>query len=522
MELLNVCIYLRKSRADREAEARGEGETLARHERLLLDLAKKRGYNVGAIYKEIVSGETISARPVMQQLLREVESGMWDGVLVVEVERLARGDTIDQGVVARSFQYSNTLIITPLKTYDPNNEYDEEYFEFGLFMSRREYKTIRRRLTAGRESSAKEGKYCGSKPPYGYSRVKLVGEKGWTLQPVPDQAEIVKLIFNLYVHGVSGERIGMAKICRKLNDSGIKTMDGGLWTISRVQAILRNPVYEGMIRWNSRKAVKHIKDGQITISRPFAQDYILVKGRHPAIVSRELFQQAQDIVNKNPARPLNSLHVLRNPLAGIVRCGKCGHVMTRKSPNGRQGDLIRCPYSSCSNISSKLPLVEKALLDGIQELVDGYRLNNSVSDQEYSLSISEREKMIQGKLKEIDILKKRKQRQYDLLEQGIYSTEEFLERSRATAAELSACDAVILSLKQEIEHEQELQFQRSSFIPKCEDLLANYWTWDTSTKNRFLRELIEKAVYTKNTKNTWKNGDDVSFTLDIYPKIQQK
>lgn len=337
MELLNVCIYLRKSRADREAEARGEGETLARHERILLDLAKKRGYNVGAIYKEIVSGETISARPVMQQLLREVESGMWDGVLVVEVERLARGDTIDQGVVARSFQYSNTLIITPLKTYDPNNEYDEEYFEFGLFMSRREYKT-----------------------------------------------------------------------------------------------------------------------------------------------------------------------------------------MTRKSPNGRQGDLIRCPYSSCSNISSKLPLVEKALLDGIQELVDGYRLNNSVSDQEYSLSISEREKMIQGKLKEIDILKKRKQRQYDLLEQGIYSTEEFLERSRATAAELSACDAVILSLKQEIEHEQELQFQRSSFIPKCEDLLANYWTWDTSTKNRFLRELIEKAVYTKNAKNTWKNGDDISFTLDIYPKIQQK
>ena len=95
MNLENVCLYLRKSRADREAEARGEGETLARHERILLDLAKSRGYNVGAIYKEIVSGETISARPVMQQVLHEVEAGMWDGVLVVEVERLARGDTID-------------------------------------------------------------------------------------------------------------------------------------------------------------------------------------------------------------------------------------------------------------------------------------------------------------------------------------------------------------------------------------------------------------------------------------------
>lgn len=74
----NVCIYLRKSRADQEAELRGEGETLARHERILLDLAKSRNYSVGAIYREIVSGETISARPVMQQLLREVEAGSWE------------------------------------------------------------------------------------------------------------------------------------------------------------------------------------------------------------------------------------------------------------------------------------------------------------------------------------------------------------------------------------------------------------------------------------------------------------
>lgn len=522
MSFENVCIYLRKSRADREAEAHGEGETLARHEKILLDLAKKKEYTVGAIYREVVSGETISARPVMQQLLREVEAGMWNGVLVVEVERLARGDTIDQGIVSRAFQYSDTKIITPVKTYNPNNEFDEEYFEFGLFMSRREYKTIKRRLTAGRESSAKEGKYCGSKPPFGYIRVKLDNEKGWTLQPVPAQAEIVSLIFNWYVNGVSGERIGMSKICRKLNDIGIKTMDGGLWSVPRVQAILRNPVYAGMIRWNSRKAVRHIKDGNITVSRPLAQDHILAKGRHPAIVSKELFQKAQDIVNQNPARPVNSLHTLRNPLAGIIRCGKCGHVMTRKAPTSRQGELIRCPYSSCDNVSSKLPLVEQALLEGIQNLVDGYKLNSYLSDQEFSCSISEKEKLIQGKADEIADLKKKKERQYDLLEQGIYSTEEFLRRSRDTAARIEECSKGIEDLKQEIQYERDLQFQRSTFIPKCEDLLDNYQAWDVSTRNLFLRELIEKAVYTKNKKNTWKNGDDVSFTLDIYPKIQQK
>ena len=187
----NNCIYLRKSRADREAEDRGEMETLARHEKLLLDLAKRQNLHIGAIYKEVVSGETISARPVMQQLLSEVERGLWDGVLVVEVERLARGDTIDQGVVSRAFQYSGTRIITPTKTYDPNNEFDEEYFEFGLFMSRREYKTIKRRLNAGRLASVKEGKYVGNKPPYGYRRVKLSKEKGFTLEPIPEQANVV-------------------------------------------------------------------------------------------------------------------------------------------------------------------------------------------------------------------------------------------------------------------------------------------------------------------------------------------
>jgi len=113
---LQYCIYLRKSRYDTEAEERGEGETLARHEKALCELAEKLQLNVTKIYREIVSGETIAARPVMQQLLSEVEQGIWDGVLVMEVERLASGDTIDQGLVAQTFKYSNTEIITPLKT----------------------------------------------------------------------------------------------------------------------------------------------------------------------------------------------------------------------------------------------------------------------------------------------------------------------------------------------------------------------------------------------------------------------
>ena len=174
-------IYLRKSREDIETEKYGEGETLTRHEKILTTLAEKRKLHISKIYREVVSGETISERKEMQKHLKDVENEKWTGVLVVEVERLARGDTADQGRVSKSFKYSNTKIITPVKTYDPDNEFDEEYFEFGLFMSRREYKTINRRLQRGREISCQEGKFVGNIAPFGYDRIKLKNSKGYTL-----------------------------------------------------------------------------------------------------------------------------------------------------------------------------------------------------------------------------------------------------------------------------------------------------------------------------------------------------
>ena len=119
----------------------------------------------------------------------------------MEVERLARGDTIDQGIVAQTFKFSDTKIITPIKTYNPNNEFDEEYFEFGLFMSRREYKTINRRLQRGRMASVKDGKYVANKAPYGYNRIRIENDKGWTLEINKEEADVVRLIFELYTVG---------------------------------------------------------------------------------------------------------------------------------------------------------------------------------------------------------------------------------------------------------------------------------------------------------------------------------
>ena len=140
----------------------------------------------------------------------------------MEVERLARCDTIDQGIVAQTFKFSDTKIITPIKTYNPNNEFDEEYFEFGLFMSRREYKTINRRLQRGRMASVKDGKYVANKAPYGYNRIRIENDKGWTLEINKEEADVVRLIFELYTVGEKQSdntfnRLGTGFIAKRLN-----------------------------------------------------------------------------------------------------------------------------------------------------------------------------------------------------------------------------------------------------------------------------------------------------------------
>ena len=165
--------YLRKSRFDRDYAELSIEETLKRHEAILDKLATDRGYYIAKTYYEVVSGESIASRPQIQKMLEEVAAGLYSGVLVVDLERLARGNGADQAYISQVFQFSGTKIITPMKSYDPSNEFDEEYFEFGLFMSRREYKTINRRLIRGRESSASEGKYISSIAPYGLSLIHI-------------------------------------------------------------------------------------------------------------------------------------------------------------------------------------------------------------------------------------------------------------------------------------------------------------------------------------------------------------
>lgn len=519
----DYCIYLRKSRIDVEAERQGEGETLARHKKALLDLANKRGYHIEKIYEEVVSGETIVSRPQMQALLSDVEQGLYRGVLVMEIERLARGDTMDQGLVAQTFKYSDTLIITPLKIYDPSNEFDEEFFEFGLFMSRREYKTINRRLQRGREASAKEGKFMGSVAPYGYRRKPLADQKGSTLEIVEEKAAVVRLIFDLYINGVDGKRLGIQAIAHRLNELKIPSARNDYWEKSIIRDILSNPVYAGKIRYGYRKVQQKIVDGHKVATRPlqYRDNYILSDGLHEPIISPEIFEQAQQLGDLRPIMPIGYKKEVKNPMAGLVICKLCGRRMSmRRATTPGKPDYLVCHARSCKNVSSPLYMVEERLINSLwdwvrkQEII--YRDKEPhITPQNGALSAA-----IEAKGKDIKTLEQQLTKAYDLLEQGIYTADVFTERSRSLKERIGETKANIDRLKAEIKKADRQERLKEQIIPHIKNTLEAYKTSETSAKkNELLKEVLDRAIYFKEKSGAFRGYDTDGFELEIFPKL---
>jgi DNA invertase Pin-like site-specific DNA recombinase len=523
-------MYLRKSRQDNEAEARGEGETLARHKNTLLELAKRQKLNITEVYEEIVSGETISARPEMQRLLSDVETDKWAGVLVMEVERLARGDTSDQGIVAKTFQYSNTKIITLMKTFDPRDEFDEEYFEYSLFMSRREYKIINRRMQRGRAASIKEGKYVANQPPYGYTRVKLDKQKGWTLKACTEQAEIVQMIFELYTRGELQEdggfkRLGAGLIVRRLNRMGIPAKKGGLWVTASVRDILINPVYIGKLRWNWRPAVKKMAGGGIKIERPRAKadEFILADGLHEGIIEKDVFSEAQELMKRNPPRPIGERGVVKNSLGGIIVCGKCGRKMVRRPYPNSYPDTLMCALPECNNVSSRLSFVEDKLSEALEAWVGGHKLNLGSGDinnaKKNKTHIELKRKALNKVEEEIKILKKQQSRTHDLLERDIYDADMFLNRTKEVGERIKTAEGERKNIETYLKLEELREENRISIIPKVERLLDAFHKLKTpAAKNDLLKDMLEKVVYIKE-KGVRRHKSPDDFELILYPKL---
>jgi len=265
-------------------------------------------------------------------------------------------------------------------------------------------------------------------------------------------------------------------------------------------------------------------DGKMQKTRPRTkpEDWILVDGLHEPIIDIETWNIAQEYLAENPPKPCPKDTGIKNPLAGIVVCGVCGRRMVRRPYNNWQPDTLMCPSTACSNVSSQLSYVEEHLLSALEEWLRNYKLDWGLMDDQKpgeDIQIEVMRKNIKKIDEELTTLEKQMNNIYDLLEQGIYSTETFLERSKIINERINETRQAKEKLIQELHREEMREESKKNIIPKIENVLELYKTTDDpAIKNKLLKEVLDKAVYTKTVNGRWHNRPD-EFELVLYPKL---
>lgn len=498
---MTYAIYLRKSRKDDEVIS---GDTLSRHEKMLMDLAGRMGIVIHEhdIYREIVSGESIEARPQMQRLLKAVEMRTYTAVLCIELERLSRGNGADQARILKAFQFSNTKIITLNKTYDlaSDDEFDEEFFEFGLFMSRREYKTIKRRLLRGRLQSQQEGYFTGSTLPFGYGKMKNPEGKGYILIP-NEQTPILQMIFRRYASGDL-----LADIVQDLNTAGIQTARtlNAKWTTNRVRDMLRNRVYIGEINVNKYAKNRRMEDGRIIETKRRNPDMKTVPGKHEPIIDMETWDKVQARFARFAPRT-NIDRSLKNPLASIMRCAECGKMMARRTytHKGVSIPIIVCQSNRCVTRQSNLEMVENMVIEALKKKLERQQtILASYNTEKQDNSDDKTLEFLQAEIAKKDKMMERVDELYEL---GDYSRSKYLERSQ----KLQAQKADLMKQLEEVEKRiSERDNNRKNAVPILTKVLDEYHTLDVKGKNDLLKMIIETITYRKH-----ESGSDIEPEL---------
>lgn len=519
MNLDHVIMYLRKSRSD-NADLSLQ-EVLARHERQLQEFAGKE-YGVplpeSQIYREVVSGETIADRPVMSAIMSLLETGGVQGVLVIEPQRLSRGDMEDCGHLINVFRYTDTKVITPAKIYDLTEEYDRKFFEMELTRGNDYLEYTKRILNRGRIRSVKEGNFIGSIPPYGYEKVKVgTGKDGYhTLRIIPEEASTLRLMYELYVY----KGYGYAKIAKHLDLLGIKPRKARYWSPSAIRDFLTNPVYIGKIRWNRRKTKKTIAQGKVAKQRPNSpeKDWIIADGRHPPIIDQEIFYAAQERIGNTPC--VRKHKEIMNPFAGLLFCGSCGHAMSyKRSFRGKSNVLNESMVCNCQSACHTKSVQYAALCERIYKLLEQTMENLAINRADHAeKEFAPQEKIIETLELQLGKLKEKDARQKDAFDDGIYTKEEYLSRNARVQSQIA-------------EKEKAIEDARSFCLPAtapqkpmiyladCLHALRNP-ALPAAEKNLFLKNCIQRIDYFNTQPSQPGIGRHVANIFELHVKMK--
>ncbi len=397
-----ILVYLRKSRSDDPLLS--VEEVLSKHEAILDEWAEKYlGEKIPEKnkYREVVSGETIADRPEIQVILKKIESPKIKAVLIVEVQRLSRGDLEDAGRIIKLFRFTNTLVITPQKTYDLHDEYDRDSFERELKRGNEFLEYTKKIMGRGKALSISQGNYIGSIPPYGYEKVWVMEGKRKcpTLAIKEDEANVVRMIFDMYVN----QDMGRPNICTRLDEMGIKPPRGEHWSRAALKDMLENVHYIGKVKWDWRKTITIVEDSEILKTRPKSKvgEYLVYEGKHEAIITEELFNAAREKQGRNHrAKPTTKV---RNPFATLLWC-HCGYSMSLRTYKYHESKprLICQNQTHCHTGSCTYEEMENIVVNTLKECIEDFEIRIK-NDQGDSIKLHEKLlKTLEKKMQELE------------------------------------------------------------------------------------------------------------------------
>ena len=512
--------YLRKSQTDDPLLT--VEEVLQKHEALLSDWVETNQPDGGPvpeenIFRELGSGETVAARPRLRELLRKIESPKIKALMITEPSRLSRGDLEDIGYLVKMLRYTNTIVITLQYTYDLTDDRDRELFEREL-MRGNEYLNYTKKIRwNGRLASVKAGNFIGQSAPYGFRKIEVKEGKFkcHTLEPHPDEAPIVKRIFEMYASG-----LGCVKIAEQLDAEHVPAPRGEKWSPDALPGMLKNVHYLGKVKWNERKNVRTVEDGEVKVSRPRAEEYLVFEGKHPAIIDQELWDRVQAIRGKHPRNP--KAKNLTNPLAGLLWC-ECGRAMVGRKYNGPDGKERCAPRylcgdrRKCGNGSAKMADVIDEVVKVLEATIEDFELRIEGGTDD---SAEVHKQMIERMEKRLAELRKLEVQQWKEKMKNNMPEHVFKALNGPTVEEIEDIEHALCEAKNAVPEEIDLEARVVTFKAALKALRDP--DAPVKEKNMLLKACIEKIVYSRKrytSVGSAKKGEETPIQLDFTLRV---
>ncbi len=375
----NVAAYIRLSSEDGD---KTESDSVSNQRTLLLDyLVGKEDLVFYDTYIDDGYTGTNFRRPAFQKMLRDMDAGLVNCVLVKDMSRFGR-DYIETGrYIEREFPERNIRFISILDRYDNLTDQYSILMPIKNIFNEQYAKDISDKIHASIKAKQRAGEFIGAFPSYGYQKSPEDKSK-----LIIDEyaADVVRQIYRMYLDGISKQGIAS-----RLNSEGIvcpseyKRLKGSnyknsnkletttYWVISSVNKILKNEMYIGNMVQGTR--TQQMRKRQHHVDK---DEWIVVRGTHEAIIDMEDWNKVQDLL-KRRTRAMN-LDGNVSIFAGFLKCGDCGRAMVKKTgtpghgagiTNYYCGTYVRGGRVFCSKHAIPHAVLEKIILEDLNTII---------------------------------------------------------------------------------------------------------------------------------------------------------